>query len=74
MMKKEGDMTSNIDSPLKIKPFMKEMWMTILLPCFGNFTKWVLVRSEPEVAKEGVLAEEAAEDGEDKNNKYFCIQ
>ena len=70
MNKKEGTMTFNIDNLLKIMHFMKEMWMTILLPCFGNFIKWVLIRSEPGVAKEGVSADVAAEDGKDRNNEY----
>jgi hypothetical protein len=54
--------------------FINEMWMTILLRCFGNFLKWVLIRSEPAVAKKGASEEVAAEDGKDKNNKCFCVQ
>ena len=66
MRKKEVSMTSNIDSLLKIMCFMKKVWMTILLQCFGNFIKCVLLQSEPGGAKEGASEEVAAEDGKDK--------
>ena len=64
MRKKEGAMTSNIDNLSKTMCFMKEVWMMILLVCFGNFLKWVLIRRGLEVAGGGASAEVAAEDGE----------
>ena len=63
MRKKEGAMTSNIDSLSKIACFMKEMWMTILLAFSACFLKWVLLRRGQGVAGEGGSAEVAAEDG-----------
>jgi len=43
MRKREGAMTSNVDSLSKIMCFMKKVWITILLTCFVNFLKGVLM-------------------------------
>jgi len=66
MKKKETAMISNIDSLWKTTCFLAKTLVTILLLCSRNFIKWVLIQSEPWVAKEGASVEVAAEDGKDK--------